>query len=430
MLSPPFYYLCGMYRLRDIIESFSSLVGWKDTETLKDSDSGLYFQEAHPLLTLRAMRGIMPKDMMSRYPLFEIGNTYAKGDKVNYEGKCYISLVDNNTSSITSADWTEYDILEDYLKGLTESGIKKVLARFIGEKVKGLETRNLVDRRTLFDGAGRKEGRNPNNGRLVGFEFNPIRSNGITTIINKIGLQFIGNVGTIKLYLFHSSQSEPIATKEVSYTSDRGGFMWFDLNEWVMPYVSDNTNAGGSWYVVYDEASLPDYMQSINFGRDWSREPCGTCNKGDAQLYRLMLKYLTISPFYVATKNWDGMLWDIEDNVYTYGNNYGMNFMMTMACDVTDSILAEKFNFATAIQLQVATEALRALALNPEVAVNRVQYNADRDNILFELTGNGQGIRGLNGELDRAYKVLEIDTKGLDPICMGCHNKGVRYGSI
>ena len=243
-------------------------------------------------------------------------------------------------------------------------------------------------------------------------------------------MQFTGNVGTVKLYLFHSSQSEPIATKEVEYTSDKGSFMWFDLEEWVMPYVNDTINAGGSWYVVYDEASLADYMQSINFGKDWSREPCGTCNKGDIQLYRLMLKYLTISPFYVAMSDWDGELWDIEDNVYTYGNNYGLNFMVTMACDVTDAILAESFNFATAIQLQVATEALRALALNPEVAVNRVQANADRDNILFELIGNGQGIKGLNGELERAYKVLEIDTKGLDPICMGCHNKGVHYGSI
>jgi hypothetical protein len=420
-----------MYRLREIIEKFSSLVGWKDTDTLSQSESGLYFQEAHPLLTLRAMRGIMPKDLLSRYPLYEMGTEYAKGVKVQSNGKCYRSLVDNNTAELTdTASWREYDLLEDYLAALTETGIKKVLARFIGEKVKGMETRNLVDRRTLFDGAGRKEGRNPNTGRLVGFEFNPIRANGITTTLNKVGMQFTGNVGTVKLYLFHSSQSEPIATKEVEYTSEKGSFMWFDLEEWVMPYVNDTINAGGSWYVVYDEASLADYMQSINFGKDWSREPCGTCNKGDIQLYRLMLKYLTISPFYVAMSDWNGELWDIEDNVYTYGNNYGLNFMVTMACDVTDAILAESFNFATAIQLQVATEALRALALNPEVAVNRVQANADRDNILFELSGNGQGIKGLNGELERAYKVLEIDTKGLDPICMGCHNKGVHYGSI
>ena len=49
---------------------------------------------------------------------------------------------------------------------------------------------------------------------------------------------------------------------------------------------------------------------------------------------------------------------------------------------------------------------------------------------LGELMGNGTGIRGMNGDLEKAYKALSIDTKGLDPICLGCHNKGVRYGSI
>lgn len=419
-----------MYRTQEIIDSFSTLVGWRDTRTLERSDSGLYFQEAHPLLTLRAMSGIMPEGLLRRYKDYEEGHTYAKGERVKENGKCFESLIDDNQSSYDSDDWVEHDILEDYLKDLTYGGIKRVLSHFVGEKINNLESRNLIDKRTLFDGIGRKEGRNINSGRLVGFEFTPIRANGITTILNKVGMQFIGNVGIVKLYLFHSSQTEPIATKEVEYTNDRGGFMWFDLNDWVMPYVSERINAGGSWYVVYDEASLPSYMQSINFGRDWSREPCGTCNKGDAQLYHLMNKYINVSPFYVATSDWDGTLWDIEDNIYTYGNNYGLNFMLSMACDVTDAILDEKFNFAQAIQLQVASDALRALALNPEVSVNRVQYNADRDNILFELSGNGQGVKGLQGELDRIYKTLSIDTKGLDPICMGCHNRGVHYRSI
>lgn len=373
----------------------------------------------------------MPKDLILRYPIYEDGESYAKGKRVRVNDKCYESKHDNNTSPYYEVeDWMEYDILEDYLKGLTENGIKKVLTRFIGEKVTNKESHNLVDRRVLFDGVGRKEGRNLNSGRLVGFEFNPIRANGITATLNKVGLQFIGNVGVVKLYLFHSSQSEPIATIELDYTSERGSFMWFDLEDWVMPYVDENINAGGSWYVVYDEASLPDYMQSINFGKDWSREPCGTCNKGDINLYRLLNKYITISPFYVAKGDWDETLWDVNDNMYTYGNNYGLNFMVSMACDITDAILAESFNFATAIQLQVATEALRALALNPEVSVNRVQFNAERDGILFELSGNGQGIKGLQGELDRAFKVLSIDTKGLDPICLGCHNQGVHYRSI
>ena len=417
-----------MYRLNDLVSSFSNLVGWKDTD-LSATESGLYFQEAHPLLTIRALRGIMPKDLAEKYPAYDFTMEYAKGARVRKDGKVYESLKDENASPVTSTDWKEYDVLNDYLTYITERGIKKVITKFVNEKIVGMESKNLVDRRTLFDGAGSREARTENRGRLVGFEITPFRSNGITTTLNRVGLQFIGNTGTVKLYLFHSSQPEPIATKEVTISSDKGIFTWVDLG-WVLPYLSDDINAGGSWYVVYNQATLPDYMESINYGRDWSREPCNTCNKGDLQLYRLMQKYLTLSPFYVVAPDWDENLWDIEDNIYTPNNNYGLNFMFTMACDITDTLIAERFQFASAIQLQVATDALREIALNPEVAVNRVQSNAERDNIMFEAYGNGQGIKGLSGELEKAYKALSVDLKGLDPICMGCHNKGIHYRSI
>ena len=417
-----------MYRLNDIVTSFFPLVGWKDTE-LSASESGLYYQEAHPLLTLRALRGIMPKDLAEKYPVFDENATYSKDEKVRSGGKVYVSIRDDNSSPVTSVDWREYDVLNDYLRYITERSIKKVITKFANEKVVGMETKNLVDRRTVFDGAGSRDAKTENRGRLVGFELTPFRSNGITTILNKVGVQFIGNTGDVKLYLFHSSQPDPIATKTINITSDKGVFTWVDL-DWTLPYLSDDINAGGAWYVVYHEANLPDYMESINFGRDWSREPCGTCNKGSAQLYRLMQKYITLAPFYAVENDWDEKLWDIEDNIYTPCNNYGMNFMFTMACDITDTIIAERFQFASTIQLQVATDALRELALNPEVAVNRVQSNAERDNIMFEAYGNGEGIKGLQGELTLAYKALSVDLKGLDPICMGCHNKGVRYTSI
>ena len=111
-----------MYRLNDIVSSFSTLVGWKDTD-LSASDSGLYFQEAHPLLTLRALRGVMPKDLADKYPAHISGQSYSKGEKARSGGKVYESLSDGNTTDVTSTDWREYDVLNDYLAYLTERGI-------------------------------------------------------------------------------------------------------------------------------------------------------------------------------------------------------------------------------------------------------------------------------------------------------------------
>lgn len=418
-----------MYRLAELVKSFSTLVGWKDT-ALSKSESGLYYQEANPLLTLRALRGVMPKDLADRYPAYESGRIYDKDAKVAYNGKVYVSLkAENNQTLENTLYWQGYDVLEDYLMGITERGIKKAIAKVVNEKIIGLESKNLVDRRVLFDGAGRREARTENRGNLVGFEITPYRTQGITTTLNKVGVQMFGNTGEFTLYLFHSSQPEPIAKKTITITKSNGSFVWVEL-DWVLPYVSEEINAGGSWYLVYNQAALPAYMESINFGRDWSREPCGTCNKGDLQLYRLMQRYVTLSPFYVAISDWDETLWDVEDNIYTPADNYGLNMMFTMSCDVTDVLIAEKFQFANLIQLQVASEALRDIATNPEVAVNRTQANVDRNNILFEVFGDGGAVKGIQGELARAYKAIAVDLKGLDPLCMTCKNKGIRYGTI
>lgn len=427
-----------MYRLNDIVNSFRGLVGWEsEGESLSAgntaSDSGLYFQEAHPLLTLRAIKGIMPEDYSERYETYSKTKTYSKGDRVRqYTSIIYISLVDDNKGNdVLEADyWAEYDPLNDYLSELTTRGIKKVATTFIRDKVIGLETKNIIDRRCLFDGTGRIDAKIPNSGKIVGFEITPLRAGGITTKIEKIGLQFYGNVGEVTMYLFHSSKREPVWTKTFNYTKDNGTFLWFDVEDTFLPYVNGEVNAGGSWYLVYNQSELPSYMEGINFGRDWSREPCGTCNKGDLALWRLMTRYVEFSPFYVSVDNWDGNLWDIANNIYTNTINYGINVMFSVGCDLTDTMIASRLDFANAIQLQVASDSLRTLALNPEVSVNRVQYNADRNNILYETDGDGQGIKGLAGDLNRAFKALSFDMKGLDDICLACKSKGVKFGSI
>lgn len=427
-----------MYRLNDIVNSFRGLVGWECegernlSSDITASDSGLYFQEAHPLLTLRAIKGIMPEEYPLHYDGYDKTKTYNKGDKVRYyTGTIYISLVDDNSEDVLeTAYWAEFNPLTDYLSELTTRGIKKVATTFIRDKVIGMETKNIIDRRCLFDGTGRIEAKIPNRGKIVGFEITPLRAGGITTKIEKIGLQFYGNVGEVTMYLFHSSKREPIWTKTFKYTKDNGTFLWFDVEDTFLPYVNSEVNAGGSWYLVYNQSELPSYMESINFGRDWSREPCGTCNKGDLALWRLMTRYVEFSPFYVSVDNWDGKLWDIANNIYTNTLNYGINVMFSVGCDLTDTMIASRLDFANVIQLQVASDALRTVALNPEVSVNRVQFNADRNNILYETDGDGQGIKGLAGDLNRAFKALSFDMKGLDNICLACKSKGVKFGSI
>lgn len=435
-----------MIRIKDIQEALANLVGWEQSydperqieETLTQSESGLTYQCAHPLVTLDNIESIMPDTYGLRYKKWERETEYRAGDKVKDEDEVYIAIADNvgeKPSEDESGDyWKQYNFTSDYLRNLTKEGIATMVQTFLQMKQLTHETKNLLERRVFFDGAGRLNNTLENRSKIVGIEIVPVRAMGVTAKVEKIGLQMTGATGKIRLYLFHSSQINPIKYQDVNFTKTNGGFQWFELDDWYLPYISDENNAGGAWYVCYNQDELPAGMQAINFTKDWNREPCGTCNPGNLAAWRELTNYLLLSPFYTyapATFEQYPELWNVDDNIYTNTMNYGMNAEVTVGCDLTDFIIEQRAMFATALQKQVAVSALRKLALNPNVRVNRNQSNASRMEILYELDGNTQGREsGLGYELKKAYEALSIDTAKIDRICLRCNNKGVRYSHV
>ena len=433
-----------MIRIKDIQDALFGLVGWEQdydperhiSEELTQSESGLYYTGAHPLMTLDNIRAIMPEKFTSQYQMWDADKEYAEGTKVRHAEKVWQAVADNVDSepSEDSQDWQMFDALSDFLVQLTRMGIAQMVQTFLQTKSLLKESKPLLERRTFFDGAGRFNNVQENHGRLVGFEINPVRAMGVTAKIERIGLQMRGATGKVRVYLFHSSQREPVKVEDLEVTKDNGTFQWFNVKEWFMPYISDGNNAGGSWFLCYNQDDLPEGMEAINVAKDWSREPCGTCNIGSVEAWRELTKYLAISPFRVPALQTFAEypeLWDIADNVYTNTCNYGLNVEVTVACDLTDFIIREREVFATTLQRQVAVTALRTMAMNPNVRVNRNQSNVSTQGVLYELDGNPQGREnGMGMELRKAYEALDIDTRGIDRICLTCRPVGLRYRTV
>lgn len=443
-----------MYRLKDIQNGLLHLVGWEPAydpqntidANLTETESGLTFQGAHPLCTLNNIRATMPDDWGYQYPDWKSTEVYAAGKKVKHVGTIWIANAINTGSEPTNdnPDWAVYNMLSDYLLHLTKNGINTAIQRFVQEKQLRNETKSLLERRCFFDGAARLKATIDATDKICGFEIVPVRSMGVTARINRIGLQMVGGTGTVRLYLFHTSQVEPMKIIDVNYTNTKGGFQWFEFgndNPIYLPYIAtgsvgDNGNdAGGSWFLCYAQNELPDGMEALNVSKDWSREPCGTCNIGSVETWREITKYLQVSPFRISRP--DGFsenpeMFDIGRIGYTNTMNYGLNCEISVECDLTDFIISQRHIFAPVIQKQVAANVLRTLAMNPDVRVNRNQSNASRMDILYELDGNTNGQRpgGLGYELARSYKALELDTQGLDRICLTCNNHGVKYRTI
>jgi hypothetical protein len=386
-----------MYRAEEIRKSFLPLLGWRQgvegmtqiDESLTESETGQYYQDFHPLLTLENIRSIAPD--------------YSKID----------------------SERTEKELFSDWLRDKTGASILKLVETYYSTQMAANVVKNLLESKVLFDGAGRLADVVRNTHSMVGFEVIPVRAEGVTLRIEKIGLQFNQN-GNVRLYVMHTSSPEPIRTIDVEYTKS-GGVQWVEQSDLFLPYVSDETDAGGSWFICYDQNELPDGMMAVQKNRDWSKEPCPTCSRIDYINWQAWSRYLEIHPFRVQSDG-NGQMWDVQNNIYTYTTNYGLNLKVTMECDITEILITQRKSFQNALGLQVAYDLIREFAYNPNFRLNRMQTNLSRTEILYELDGDSQGRKGgIQDKLEKALKALIVDTTGMNRICIPCKSEGVRY---
>lgn len=452
-----------MIRLQEIQAALAHVVGWQQAynpehqidRELTQSESGLTFQGAHPLVTLENVRAIMPDDYLFQYPAWNPILQYKVGKKVRHGGLLWIANKDNvgvepvrsdfnddfnnDFGGASAGAWVLYNMESDYVRQITKEGINTAIQNFIEQKQLNKETKNLLERRTFFDGAARLQNFLSPTGKIVGFEIQPVRSMGVTTKIERIGLQMIGGTGPVRLYLFHSSQRAPMQVIDVNFTNENGGFQWFTPTQPIyLPYIPGKdgygNDSGGAWFLCYNQNELPDGMRALNVTRDWSKEPCQTCLGYGLESWKEMTKYMQVSPFCIAAPADFAQypeMFDIGELSFTNTLNYGLNCEITVGCDLTDFIVSQRAIFAPVIQKQVAAWVLRTIAMNPDVRVNRNQVNVTRDELLYELDGAPQGrATGLGYDLKQSYKALSLDTRGLDRICLQCNNHGVKYRTV
>ena len=446
-----------MVRANDIQDKLLHLIGWeqnydasdlKISDTLTVSESGLYFQQIHPLLTLQNIACIAPEFKNMTFEEYSTKKSYSKGNVVKYDEKLYKALQKalNKQPDIESEYWVEANPFSEWLESKTKASIQKAIARYCNEKIAQGTYKTLCENRTLFDGTGRLVDVVKNRKNLVGFEIVPVRAKGVTTKINKIGLQFT-EPGEYTLYLMHSSMDAPVKIIKLNKIR-KNSIEWFSLNDVYLPYQSEDNDAGGSWYLCYFQSELPEGSQAIRKDKDWSKEPCNSCSRREYLAWMAWSKYIEVHPFFVneelveAVNFNDGFnddfekqalhLWDVENNQYTYDNNYGLNLELTISCDITDFIIEQRMLFQDVIAKQVAVDMLREFAYNANVRTNRHSINASRLDILYEIDGDSSSMKksGLSYQLDMAFKAIKLSTEGIDRVCFPCKNNGIKYRTV
>lgn len=431
-----------MIRVTDILDKLCSMIGWHQSydtssfviaDKLTESETGMYYQDAHPLLTLTNLASLAPDFANTNWQEYSETADYAAGNVVKasdnklYKSKDATTGVDPTTDS-EHIHWGLTDPFSEWLEAKTRAFVQKAITRYYNERMAKGTARSVLESKTLFDQAGRLLDTEEYGDKLVGFELVPIRANGVTTKIDRVGLQFNAPCN-VTMHLFHSSQSEPLKSVELQYTKSGGSLQWFELEEPLyLHYTSDSVDAGGSFYLVYrqQESAL-----AVIKNRDWSAAPCNVCSRSEYTSYLAWSKWLEVHPFEVVSGAYDEAnvaMWDVQDNSYTYKSNHGINLSLSVVCDLTDFIEKHRFEFADLILKSVAIDFLREFLYNPSVRTNRNSLNVSKPDLAMQLDGNPEyGKAGLSAELDKAYKALTFNFAGINRICQPCNNHGIRY---
>ena len=416
------------------------MIGWRDSEntelprltsSLTASSSGLYYNDAHPLVTIENIYATGPNYDGVANTTWSNSTTYAKDAVVRYNGVTYISLQAanlNKTPSTQTAWWKGQ--LNNHIERLTNTAIVNMAQRVINDKQNAGASKALMDDVRVFDGDGRQTSTIVGQSRFVGFEIIPKAFGGLQVAIQRIGAQFTELQSGLNIYLYHSSQKSAVATYSMT-TTKAYSMEWVTPTGFTMNFSKYTLNdAGGLWYMGYFEDDITG--QAINRDLDIVSEPCGTCLKDAYNRYawELRNRYFELTPCVFEAAALDGTnIPDIEKVSYIYDKNFGMNLAMSVQCDLTDFFISNKNIFVRALWMQLAHDALSQMAFSTRIDGLKQTL---RNDAYAELKGdpNRPYRTGIEYELSKEYEALCVAVGDMNSPCLSKKNKGIKVGGI
>ncbi len=438
-----------MYDKHIIINGFKGLVGIPQTDNpnfQKISGHILYNGENslidHPLINVENLDMTAKNYDLFHYDDYDSGTIYNQGDRIRFNSEVYESLVNsnqNNQPDTSNSNWQLISLLSLHLERVFEWGYEETVRQVFLSKKNRQETKTLFSQLRAYEGMGRFTDRIINEGKLVGFEFKLRKDQNIVSVIERIGLQLSEaqiddgtNDNRLTLRLYHSSQIEPLSQIKISQTK-QASFQWHDISRaFKMHYLNEMYDSAGSFFIMYDQNDLVG--QAIDKRYNWlNPSSCSSCgNSYNGRAFAAYNKYLFIRPVEVpaSARNQDNSInmWDLQKTVNNHYTNYGLNFDLTVRCDLTDFILKQKDLFIDASKMVITAKLLREIKYSTrQNSIEQKVRSAANHELQSTKTGGGGFISMLKKEIE----AVDFEMSELNSSCLPCKNKGgVRYSSI
>lgn len=379
-----------MFNSIKVVEAYKNLIGWRpyqDTDSidlpteLTTSETGEYFGQKHPALQLDIIQTLIPSNLP----------------------------------------------LEDYLKNKVTDASNEIFNDVLQYRQMNEYGKTLLEQSVLLNRYGWTSDVITNQGRFVGMQIRPRYLTGLQAVINEIGLQFTGDED-FKLYLFHSSKSEPL--KEIDVTTTGGGnWDWSKQDIDLSPFSSEQYQ-GGVFIIGYYQDDITS--NAINYTSfNWDTGVCGGCNDPHIGTWKSIQKNFVVYPLYVPSGSFvKGEMFDLNKAIYPNNQSFGLNFKFTVRCDLTDFFVQNKFVFKNLLGLKVVNMILNDMKFSQQI-------NSIEENIKMMI------IRDLEGDIDtkltniptqyhKELKAVTFNITGINSKCLNCsdQNTAPNFGVV
>lgn len=425
-----------MYNIEKVRQCIKGLVGWKPSQDpcaptlstqIKASETGLFFNTSHPLLTIENLKMAAPEFHLFNWNSWDIAKAYIIGDVVDEGGVQYIALADNTglTPSANPAEWEAYDAFSTWLESNTDSFADEfVRALFTEKKLTGI-TKSIFEDKPLFLGLGRMDDLVVKSGRFVGWKFHILPHENLRLAISKLGFQFSETQTDLPIYLYHSSQVDALAKVLIS-TDKAFSFRWSDQFTADLFYNSADHAPEGEYYLGYYEDDLAG--QAINRGIRLDAR-CTACADRSSISYhrRTLSKYFQAIPFSVRNDALNGeQLFDVDYVSETWSNNYGLNAQLGLYCDLSDFLCRNKDLMAAALHKYVGLQFLKIIANS----TNLSRINSATQQLAQMELDDRQGAYTMKQEVANLMKEVNFDFSNLGTVCLPCEGGGITVSNI
>jgi hypothetical protein len=432
-----------MFQPSLIKEAFQGLVGLTQTDQPGYPNiapallyTGSNVEINHPLITIENLTMTAKNYATFTWPAWSALTTYAKYAKVTSAGAVYESLINgnlNNNPAASPNQWQAVDAFNLYLERVFDSAAEELVNDVMTAKKARREAKALLQQTRFYEGYGNLNDLILNENKLVGVMIELKRSQNLVCIIEQIGLQVTAANPNFKMWVYNSSQPDPIVSLELNH-DNAGGFKWHTPDPLVTLYhLSRVYDAGSAFFVMYDQRGIVG--QAIRRDMNFHLAPCGGCSGYNYDAYARLTRFLYVRACSVAFEDRSGIaaigqpdtLWDLKKTKFETNTNWGLNFDFTVQCDLSDFIIKQKKRFAFALREKVTVKLLEHIVYATRINVIDEQARLMANTALVSIAQGGQGLRDSATE---QMKAVDFEVSALDSVCMPCNNAaGITIGA-